>query len=99
MTILECMFQLLYESDDSGVLGKVRKYAGDIGAGALAHTVANAHGQNNHVGGLGVLAAHKTYDVGSKNFQTKNKSLSGSAVGNLLGAGLSAVAHNHIKVS
>lgn len=95
MTLLECIYTLIDEAADDGVLGKLKKYAGDIGAGAVAHTVGAADG---HVGAGATLLAHKAYDIGSKNYQEKNKSLSGSLVGNALGAGLSHLAHQHIKV-
>lgn len=98
LSLLNCIDQLIHEEgEDRGVLGKLKKYSGDIGAGALAHLTGKAVTSHHDVGsGLlasgGVYGAYKLADIGSNNYQAKNKSLSGSAIGGLTGRGLAHLA-------
>jgi hypothetical protein len=98
MNILECVDNLIQEEAEEhrGVFGKVQKYASDIGAGALAHLSNKAIGQNSagdgYLAGAGIHAAHKMYDLGSNNYQSKNKTVSGSIAGAALGHGVGHLA-------
>lgn len=95
MNVLNCVDKLIQEEaeDQRGVFGKVKKYASDIGAGALAHLTSKTVGHNHspgdgYVAGAGIHAAHKMYDLGSNNYQAKNKTVSGSIAGAALGHGV-----------
>jgi hypothetical protein len=103
-SIFECIFNLIYEDDEQqrGVFGKLRKYSGDIGAGAVSHLVGKAVGVKDgegagHLTRAGIYTAYKAYDVGNNNYQAKNKSMSGSIAGSLLGGGLSELALHGLK--
>ncbi len=77
------------------VFEKLKKYSGDIGAGAVGHLagVANSHyTHSDPVAHAGVVGAYKAYDVGSQNYQNKQKSIGGSVVGVATGNVLSRLA-------
>jgi hypothetical protein len=98
MQILECVDKLIQEETEEhrGVFGKVRKYASDIGAGTLSHLTNKVIGHNSagdgYLAGAGVHAAHKMYDLSSNNYQSKNKTVSGSITGAALGHGVGHLA-------
>lgn len=86
ITIIKEQYEEAYPSEYRGISGTLRKYAGDIGAGALGITGAAVTG--NPMVGAGVYGAYKAADLMGGEHQRKEKTLPASLLAGLAGSGL-----------
>lgn len=102
MHLLNLIDNLIKENDDySGITGKLRKYSGEITAGAIGSIAGKIAGHNDpllgHLVHGGIYSGYKINDHLSGSFDNENKSRSGSLVGALVGTGLGQLASTITK--
>ena len=75
-----------YPTEYRGISGTIRKYAGDIGAGALG--ISGTAVTGNPLVGAGIYGGYKALDTLSGKHQEKDKTYPAAALAGLTGAGL-----------